>query len=555
MLNYEFDVEFTFDEAVFSRFLMFFIIGTFFVESLFVKKTIVEHSKAVRYLVGKIVAYLIAGIFAAGITFFISIEDEVQLWGFRGEYLNEMTGRFAVGYVFLLLVAGVYLIYRKNIVCLTGYSFETYVLKVFTNFCKTFVIYIILSIGVSMVGAVFDMLFMDWHGNLSMACYILVTGFYFIPGSLKSLLDVEKETGAFIRMLVQYVLSVLTICALVIVYLYILKILILWEMPSNEIFSIISTLFCFGMPIWIMADNYRDGTRYSFILSILPYVFAPLILLQSYSMGVRILDYGMTTNRYMGVMLIILEIAVLVIWHFGKNRRENILVFLSLLIVIAIFVPGINMYSVSNKWQLHFLKQYYQAVKDGVTLSELEYDRLEGAWDYLSDQIETEEEILDYNIYEKDFAVQFEKQNKKENDLTKVETYYIHGCQLVGELDIEGYSSLNMLNQSEEYDTDWDENAYIDFSDFGFVKRATGEEIRLDISEFAEKFIAYNKENPNLTKEEISEEMRKYNRIRIDKNTVLYLNHFQLRYTEGVRDGKPVLEWENIEISGILLEK
>lgn len=323
MLDYEFDVKITFDEAVISRLFMFFAIGTFFVETLFMRKSPLELNRNRKQLLGKIGAYVVAGVLSIVITYFIGMDDNAKFMGIRGEYWNDMTSRLAIGYVLLALVAGIYCLYRKIATGFEVYHFETYVLKVFSNLCKTFLVYMTLIIGVSMVSAVFDILFMDWQGNLSMACCILVSGFYLAPASLNSLLDVEKESGTFIKMMVQYVLSILTICAIVIVYLYVLKIIILLEIPSNEIFSIISTLFCFGMPIWIMAENYRDGTRYSFVLSVLPYAFAPLILLQSYSIGVRIVDYGMTPNRYIGVMLIVLEIAILVIWRFFQKQKRT----------------------------------------------------------------------------------------------------------------------------------------------------------------------------------------------------------------------------------------
>lgn len=555
MLDYEFDVVISFDEAVISRLFLFFSVGAFFVESLFGISSAKEQDKKRKYLFGKIFAYIVAGILALAITFFISLNYDAQVLGISGEYWNNMASRLSMGYVFLLLVAGIFFCYWRQVTYLGDYRFEVYVLNVFSNLCKTFLVYMTLTIGVTLVSLVFDILFMEGNGNLWGACAILVMGFYLAPGTLHALSDVEKENGNFIKMMIQYVLSILTICALVIVYLYVLKIIILWEMPSNEIFSIISTLFCFGMPIWIMVENYREKTKYSFVLSILPYVFAPLILLQGYSIGVRIYHNGMTPMRYVGIMLIIFEIAILIIWHFFKSRREFILIFLCAQIAVSVFVPGINMYSVSNKWQLVFLQKYYEMVEDGVTLSESEYDRLKGSYDYLDDQIEMEKVLEDYYIYDDKFASQLAIQNEEENDLTKVETHHIHCCQMVGELNVEGYSRFNMLNQSDEYDTGWDETTYVDFSDFGFVIRETGEEIRVDISEFADKCIAYEKENPDIASDETSAAMEPFYAIRINEDKVLFINHFEVRYTEGVRDGEPVLEWENMDVSGMLLEK
>ena len=95
----------------------------------------------------------------------------------------------------------------------------------------------------------------------------------------------------------------------------------------------------------------------------------------------------------------------------------------------------------------------------------------------------------------------------------------------------------------------------IDFTAFQFVRRATGEIITVDISDFAWKCMLYESEHPDVGSTEISDAMRGDNRIQIDENTVLYLNHFQIRYSEGIQYGELYFEWYKPTISGILLEK
>lgn len=559
MLDWEFNITLPIDEDIIFRLLFYFAVGSFFTETLFIQKESDKPEYKKRNLFIKICAYVLAGIIASVITCFISLKNNTQFLGLSGALLHDMTYRFALGYVLLLFVLGIYLLYRRKAEKVKD-NFEAYMLRVFCNLCKVYLIYSVLLIGIILVSLIFDILFLEGEGNLLVSCCVLVTGFYWVPASLNAFLDVEEDPGAFIRMLVQYILAILTMCALVIVYLYILKIVILWEMPSNEIYAIISTLFCTGMPVWMMVENYREDTRYSRVLSILPYVFAPLILQQAYSIGVRIYDYGMTPNRYVGVMLIIFEIIMLFIWHFRKGTRENILLILGGMLVISVFVPGINMYSVSNRWQLSLLQRYYQTVQEGGMLSESEYDRLKGAYDYLYDQPEMKETIAaGYDIYGENFAENLseilEKQENNTTDLTKLETYYIHCCQMVGELDVSGYTSMNMVITDESYETYYNEYADVDYTRFRFVMRETGEVITLDIDDFAQKCLAYDKKNPDSDTDEISQAMKPYQTVQIDDNTVLYMNHFEVRYEEEIKDGEPFLGYSNVNISGMLLQK
>lgn len=40
-----------------------------------------------------------------------------------------------------------------------------------------------------------------------------------------------------------------------------------------------------------------------------------------------------------------------------------------------------------------------------------------------------------------------------------------------------------------------------------------------------------------------------------DDSRALYLNHFKVRYLDGIKDGEAYFEIVNVDISGMLLEK
>ena len=173
------------------------------------------------------------------------------------------------------------------------------------------------------------------------------------------------------------------------------------------------------------------------------------------------------------------------------------------------------------------------------------------------------------------FCREINGQDIQDSKLTEYETHYIHCCQMVGDLDIGGYREFSMLNGDVCYEKDSedlfvtvypDENGEdktvtygsgknVDFSAFRFVKRGTEEVITVDISDFAKECILYERENPDAGKEEMSGAMSAYNRIDIDSDTVLYLNHFEIRYYEGVRFGEPYFKWDKVNLGGMLITK
>ncbi len=74
-----------------------------------------------------------------------------------------------------------------------------------------------------------------------------------------------------------------------------------------------------------------------------------------------------------------------------------------------------------------------------------------------------------------------------------------------------------------------------------------------DLSEFADRCIEYEKEHPDAEKTEFSEAMKPYKKILIDEDTVLYLNHFEFGYRDGMENGQEYFEVTSVNISGMLL--
>ena len=300
-------------------------------------------------------------------------------------------------------------------------------------------------------------------------------------------------------------------------------------------------------PVWIMNEAYRDDSMRSRVVSILPYAFAPLILMQIYSVAVRIMDYGFTPERYLGVMVILFEAVTILFFKISREHSERILPVLAVLTVISVAVPGINMYSVSLRSQKYFLDQYLYKVQEGEKLSELEYKRFEGAYKYQKTR-------ADSAIFDEKYgdAGEYIAQEKGSYEQT---WKYLHGCQLVGEIDTAGYSQMNMLNQSDSYVRNDADEIIIDFSKFQFYKRETGETVEIDLADFYEKCLNYMEETPELNKEKDSTFMKQFNRIKVDENRVFYVNHFEIDFCVTKEKGEERRRIKSVNISGMLLEK
>lgn len=121
-------------------------------------------------------------------------------------------------------------------------------------------------------------------------------------------------------------------------------------------------------------------------------------------MGVRIYEHGMTPGRYLGMVMAAVEIAVPLLWHFCKEKMERVILVLGACVILAFLVPGINKNSLSDRWQSVFLETYYQKLLTQKSLTQIERQRLIGAYHYLEEEQEMASLVEQCNIYEESFA-------------------------------------------------------------------------------------------------------------------------------------------------------
>ena len=193
-------------------------------------------------------------------------------------------------------------------------DFEVYATKAFLELIKSSVIYGLFAAGLAIIVLIFDALICKTGDLLSQVEIFLASGIY-VPMCLKAISSKNEEPGKFFRVCIQYVLLPMLLVAFVIIYLYILKVFITRDIPSNKIFYILAGLFSIGMPIWTCVHGMEQKEGFlNKAAKFLPFVFLPFVLLQIWSLGLRIGQYGYTASRYFGVVMIVCEIIYFVFY-------------------------------------------------------------------------------------------------------------------------------------------------------------------------------------------------------------------------------------------------
>ena len=152
------------------------------------------------------------------------------------------------------------------------------------------------------------------YQNLSVLCYVLFAPVYFLSNVPVKTEMYKQESGfdTFFKILGLYIFLPILALYTLILYVYLLQIIIKWELPNGWVSTLVSILGLGGFlcmfilyPLRLQNDN-----KFVNILSkYFPVVLMPLLVLMSIGIFRRLGDYGLTINRCL--------VLILNLWFYG----------------------------------------------------------------------------------------------------------------------------------------------------------------------------------------------------------------------------------------------
>ncbi|MBQ7706293.1 MAG: DUF4153 domain-containing protein [Lachnospiraceae bacterium] len=293
-------------------FFAIFACGSFFIETVFKK------NKVITYVIDALISLLFTAL-------------AFNLYDWAGQDVFDTFVKYFILYIIILLGMSFYTIIKKS-----GMSFQGYVNTVGLNLGKWCAIFAILNLGILIIFEIYNSLIVkidvyDFWAKFE----LLLTGILYFPYALICITPDKEEKPKFFKVLLKFLLVPLLLIAMIIIYMYIFKILFIGSVPSNEVFEICAGVFVLGFVISTLAYAYLDNATvkakngiagaeesneagkkgiYEKIILYLKYGFIPMVLLEIYSLGIRISDYGVTEDRYIGVVFIIAQI-IYIAWE------------------------------------------------------------------------------------------------------------------------------------------------------------------------------------------------------------------------------------------------
>lgn len=183
-----------------------------------------------------------------------------------------------------------------------------------------------------------------------------------VPANLNEL-EEDKTYPAGLKIFTQFVLIPLATVYAIILLAYEAKILIEWELPKGLVSNLILGYAVFGILSLLLIYPVREQDENKWLKTFsrsFYYVLIPLILLLVWAVLARVIDYGITEERYF--LIILAAWLSFICVYFLISKGQNIMIIpVSLCLVTALSVYGPQgAFSTSRRSQINELKQLFE---------------------------------------------------------------------------------------------------------------------------------------------------------------------------------------------------
>ena len=352
--------------------------------------------------------------------------------------------RFFFVYLAICIFSAVFFLYKR-----TSESFESYAVKGFLGCMKGYLAYGVIVLGAMGVVGVFNALIFELEifGLIS----FIISGAMSYTVALMALSRPGEKISKFGRIMMGYVFPGILALAMVIVYVYILKIIFTWTFPSNESFAIVTALFGAGICFWTMAQGCTEGAFHK-VLLFFPLAFIPCIVIQTMCLYMRVHQYGLTPDRYLGILLIVFEILYegyyIVRLSMGKGLGGILFPVLIIFVAVYFIVPGVNVYASVTNSQKKVVNRVVAVFASGQTPESSEIARAKSAYAQIR-----KNGGFEGNHYLKKLYAKYSEEEVNgyfgESEIDYFSGYVdFHASREWDTIDVSGFSSINFVDVS-----------------------------------------------------------------------------------------------------------
>ena len=226
-------------------------------------------------------------------------------------------------------------------------GYESYIIDVLSSFILTMIYSYVLFSGIVIILFTINQLFdVDIPKKFILYTFIIIGGIFAPSYFLARIPVVEKDNyqkdyPKALKVLLLYIVMPLITVYSAILYAYFLKIIITRNWPQGLVshlvlwYSIVSVAVIFFITPILKDNRWAEKFRRFF-----PIFIIPILVMMFIAIGIRVNAYGLTENRYYGIIMGLWVTGIMMYFIFnGKLRNIIIPVSLAIVALISVFGP------------------------------------------------------------------------------------------------------------------------------------------------------------------------------------------------------------------------
>lgn len=313
-------------------------------------------------------------------------------------------------------------------------AFWQYNQRIFIHFLLAALYSQVLYAGITIAIAALDVLFGIKMGNEVYAhLFFIIAGLFNtlfflsgVPHHADSLEQVENYPKG-LKVFTQFVLLPLVVLYLLILYAYMAKIIVLWQLPQGWVSYMVLSFSIAGIFSLLLIEPIKSQHIWIKTFSRWFYVsLLPLVVLLFVSIGKRIADYGITENRYYVLLLALWLLGISLYFLLSASKKIIFIpISIAVLSLMSILVYPLSVFYVSLQSQLMRFESVWKTKSTSYTFEQRK--TLSAVLDFLAERKQLEQ----LSVYtEANLAAILADTTSNESDVKKIakcfQFEYIH---------------------------------------------------------------------------------------------------------------------------------
>lgn len=277
-------------------------------------------------------------------------------------------------------------------------------------------------------------------------------GLFISPLLMLKLITREEDViniDKFVSILIKYIFTPALVIYTAILYVYIIKIVVNWELPDGGVTYMVLGFLALAL-VCRLVHTQTGGSRLGWFYKYLPVIALPPLVLQWVGMVRRLSEYGITEPRvYLVISTVLVTLFVLMLIKEKLARFQPMTLIIAAAFFIFTFIPGINARHLGILDQQRRLEKVLpDLLVDGVFPDNFDYDKIKAdntlkerymqahdSYEYLEDEMDSVRFEKKYGAYGK---FNFDTYQLQEEGINSSGKYYYFR----GDIDIAGYKTM-----------------------------------------------------------------------------------------------------------------